>query len=344
VTGQPAGGPELLRTAVPGTDLALTSLGFGGSVIGNLGHAVDDATAHAAVEAAWAGGVRYFDTAPHYGLGLSERRLGAALRPLLRQHAAAGGQRADVVVSSKVGRLIEPRVPVAARDDDGFDVPGDLTRRLDYSRDGVLRSIEASLQRTGLDALDLVLVHDPDDHWEQASREAVPALVALREEGVVRAVGVGMNQSAMLARFLRETDVDVVMLAGRYTLLEQGAVDDVLPAALETGRSVIAAGAFNSGLLAQAQVPDVATYDYAPAPPHVLARARLLAGVCAEHGTTLPAAAVAFPLRHPAVVSVALGMRSPDQVEVNLALATAAVPDELWADLEQRGLVRPVAA
>ncbi|MEJ5867209.1 aldo/keto reductase [Pseudokineococcus sp. 5B2Z-1] len=343
--GQRPGRDAVLpRREVRGTGVSLTALGFGGSVIGNLSRAVDDETARGAVEAAWAGGVRYFDTAPHYGLGLSERRLGRALRPLIAQHLAAGGSRDDVVVSSKVGRLLEARVPPADRDDDGFDVPGDLRRRLDYSRDGVLRSVEESLRRTGLDRLDVVLVHDPDDHWEQASREAVPALVQLREEGVVGAVGAGMNQSAMLSRFLRETDVDVVMLAGRYTLLEQGALDDVLPAALETGRSVIAVGAFNSGLLARSDVPDDATYDYAQAPPSVLERARLLARVCAEHGTSLPAAALAFPLRHPAVVDVALGMRSPEEVRRNLALLAEEVPVDLWADLEQRGLLRPVRA
>ena len=316
---------------VRSTGVHLSTLGLGAAAIGNLYRAVDDATARAAVDAAWDAGIRCFDTAPHYGLGLSERRLGAALRER---------PRGEFVLSSKVGRLLVPRTPPTARDDEGFDVPGDLARERDYSRDGVLRSIEATLQRTGLDRLDVVHVHDPDEHWEQAAGEAVPALVELREAGVVGAVGVGMNRSAMLARFLRETDVDLVMLAGRYTLLEQGALDDVLPAAVELGRSVVAVGVFNSGLLAREQVPDDATWDYEQAPAHLIARARRLAAVCAEHGTTLPAAAIAFPLRHPAVVDVTLGMRTPQEVARNAALHAGGVPEQLWEDLAARGLLR----
>jgi D-threo-aldose 1-dehydrogenase len=321
---------------VGSTTVHLTELGFGGSVIGNLYRAVDDETAEGAVRAAWRGGVRYFDTAPHYGLGLSERRMGTALAevPDVEPDATA-------VVSTKVGRLLEPRVPPLARDDEGFDVPGGLIRRRDYSRDGVLRSLAASLDRLGLDHLDVAYVHDPDDHWEQAAHEAVPALVELREQGVLRAVGVGMNQSAMLARFLRETDIDLVMLAGRFTLLEQGALDDVLPAAVATGKSVVAVGVFNSGLLASDSVPENAHYDYAEAPAALVERARRLALVCADHGVTLPAAAMAFPLRHPAVVNVTVGMRTPEQVQRNLALHATPVPEELWDDLRQQGLLRP---
>jgi D-threo-aldose 1-dehydrogenase len=298
-----------------------------------LYRAVDETTARATIDASWEGGMRYFDTAPHYGLGLSERRLGEGLRDRPRD---------DVVVSTKIGRLLVTRTPPLTRDDELFDVPGDLTRRRDYSRDGVLRSLEATLQRTGLDRVDVLYVHDPDEHWREAAQEAVPALVELREAGVVGAIGVGMNQSEMLARFIRQTDVDVVMLAGRYTLLEQGAADDLLPTALEHGRSVVAAAVFNSGLLARAEVPDTATYDYQQAPPDMRGRARLLASVCREHGTTLPAAAIHFPLRHPAVASVVVGMRSPEEVRRNLAAHAQHVPDELWTDLEHRGLLRPV--
>jgi D-threo-aldose 1-dehydrogenase len=321
----------LPRREIRRTGEQLTTLGFGAAPIAGLYSAVDEATARATIDTAWEGGIRYFDTAPHYGLGLSERRLGNALRDRPRD---------DVVVSSKVGRLLVARIPPLARDDDMFDVPGDLTRRRDYSRDGVLRSLEATLQRTGLDHVDLLYVHDPDEHWQQAAEEAVPALVELREAGVIGAIGVGMNQSAMLTRFIRQTDVDVVMLAGRYTLLEQRAADDVLPAALEQGRSVVAAAVFNSGLLASAEVPDNATYDYRLASADVRARARLLAWVCREHGTTLPAAAIHFPLRHPAVASVVVGMRTPEEVDHNLAAHAQHVPDELWADLERRGLLR----
>jgi D-threo-aldose 1-dehydrogenase len=323
----------LPRREIRRTGVQLTTLGFGAAPIAGLYRLVDEATARATIDVAWEGGIRYFDTAPHYGLGLSERRLGEALRHRPRD---------DVVVSSKVGRLLVPRIPPLARDDDMFDVPGDLTRRRDYSRDGILRSLEATLLRTGLDRVDVLYIHDPDEYWQQAVEEAVPALVELREAGVIGAIGVGMNQSAMLARFTRQTDVDVVMLAGRYTLLEQGAADDLLPAAREQGRSVVAAAVFNSGLLARDEVPETATYDYEQASADQLERARLLALVCREHGTTLPAAAIHFPLRHPAVASVVVGMRSPEEVHHNLAAHAQHVPDELWADLEHRGLLRPI--
>jgi D-threo-aldose 1-dehydrogenase len=323
----------LPRREIRRTGVQLTTLGFGAAPIAGLYSLVDEATARATIDVAWEGGIRYFDTAPHYGLGLSERRLGEALRDRPRD---------DVVVSSKVGRLLVPRIPPLARDDDMFDVPGDLTRRRDYSRDGILRSLEATLLRTGLDRVDVLYIHDPDEYWQQAVEEAVPALVELREAGVIGAIGVGMNQSAMLARFTRQTDVDVVMLAGRYTLLEQGAADDLLPAAREQGRSVVAAAVFNSGLLARDEVPETATYDYEQASADQLERARLLAMVCREHGTTLPAAAIHFPLRHPAVASVVVGMRSPEEVHHNLAAHAQHVPDELWADLEDRGLLRPI--
>ena len=324
----------LPRREIRRTGVHPTTLGFGAAPIAGLYRAVDEATARTTINAAWQGGIRYFDTAPHYGLGLSERRLGEALRDRPKD---------DIVVSSKVGRLLVPRIPPAARDDELFDVPGDLTRRRDYSRDGVLRSLEATLQRTGLDRVDVLYIHDPDEHWREAAEEAVPALVELREAGVVGAIGVGMNQSAMLARFIQQTDVDVVMLAGRYTLLEQGAAAELLPTAIEHGRSVIAAAVFNSGLLAREEVQDTATYNYQKASHDVLERARLLASVCREHGTTLPAAATHFPLRHTAVVSVVVGMRSPEEVHRNLAAYAQHVPDELWADLEHRGLLRPVA-
>jgi D-threo-aldose 1-dehydrogenase len=315
------------------TDVHLTTLGFGAAPIAGLYRAVDDITARATINAAWEGGIRYFDTAPHYGLGLSERRLGEALRDRSRD---------DVVISSKVGRLLVPRTPPIARDDEPFDVPGDLTRRRDYSRDGVLRSLDATLRRTGLNHVDVLYIHDPDDYWREAVEDAVPALVELREAGVVGAIGVGMNQSAMPARFIRHTDVDVVMVAGRYTLLEQGAADDLLPTALEHGRSVVAAAVFNSGLLAHEQVPDTATYNYQQASPDVLERARLLASACRDYGTTLSAAALQFPLRHPAVASVVVGTRSPKEVHCNIAAHAEHVPEELWADLEHRGLLRPV--
>lgn len=321
-----------MRTrTIGGTGVELTELGFGAAVVGNLYRETSDEEATAAVDAAWDAGIRYFDTAPHYGLGLSERRLGRAL---------ASRPREDVVVSSKVGRLLVPNEDPQGQDTDGFAVPDDLRRERDYSRDGVLRSIEATLQRTGLDRLDVVYVHDPDEHWQQAADEAMPALADLRDQGVVRAVGAGMNQSAMLTRFLRETAADVVMLAGRYTLLEQDALDDVLPAAAELGKAVVAVGVFNSGILSRPRPPADATYDYAQAPAELLERAGRIADVCERHGTTLPAAAVAFPLAHPAVVDVTLGMRTADQVRRNAGLLADPPPAALWAELRDAGLLR----
>ncbi|MEU3891565.1 aldo/keto reductase [Streptomyces sp. NPDC029041] len=314
------------------TSVAVTGLGFGASVIGNLYRVTPAKDASAAVDAAWDAGIRYFDTAPHYGLGLSERRLGAALRTR---------PRGAYVVSSKVGRLLVPNERPRGVDDEGFVVRDDLRRQWDFSRDGVLRSLDDTLERTGLDRLDVVYLHDPDDHWRQAAEEAMPALADLRDQGVIGAVGAGMNQSAMLARFLRETAADVVMLAGRYTLLDQSALDDVLPAAMEHGKSVVAVGVFNSGLLSLDRPAEGMRYDYRDAPPDLVRRALAIAEVCERHGTTLPAAAIAFPFTHPGVVNVTLGMRTPEQVRRNAALHAGAVPAALWDDLRCQGLIRP---
>ncbi|MFD0273608.1 aldo/keto reductase [Kitasatospora sp. NPDC127111] len=322
---------------ITNTSVELTALGFGASVMGNLHRVTPPDDARAAIEAAWEAGIRYFDTAPHYGLGLSERRLGAALRDRPRD---------AYVVSSKVGRLLVPNERPNGFDDEGFVVPDDLRRQWDFSRDGVHRSIEATLERTGLDRLDVVYLHDPDDHWRQAAEEAMPALAELRDQGVIGAIGAGMNQSAMLARFLRETAADVVMLAGRYTLLDQSALDDVLPAARALGKSVVAVGVFNSGLLSRERPAEGMTYDYREAPATVVTRARAIAEVCAAHGTTLPAAAVAFPYGHPSIINVTLGMRTAEQVGRNVELHRQHVPEALWDDLRTRELIRsdvPVA-
>ncbi|MFF4568168.1 aldo/keto reductase [Streptomyces sp. NPDC001410] len=316
---------------IQNTSVTLTELGFGSSVIGNLYRVTpaDDATA--AVDVAWEAGLRYFDTAPHYGLGLSERRLGAALQ---------GRPRDEYVISSKVGRLLVPNEERRGVDTEGFVVRDDLRRQWDFSRDGVLRSIEDTLQRTGLDRLDIVYLHDPDDHWRQAAEEAMPTLAELRDQGVIGAIGAGMNQSAMLARFLRETAADVVMLAGRYTLLDQSALDDVLPAARDLGKSVVAVGVFNSGLLSRDRPAEGMKYDYQDAPPALVARARAIAEVCAAHGTSLPAAAIAFPHTHPSIINITLGMRNPEQVVRNVELHDQHVPDGLWDDLRAQGLIR----
>ena len=308
----------------------VSALGFGGAAIGNLFTEVRDEQAHEAVTAAWQRGIRYFDTAPHYGLGLSERRLGEALR----EHP-----RAEYTLSTKVGRRLEPSA--AGGDDlaDGFAVPATRRRVWDFSADGVLRSLEASLDRLGLDRVDLALLHDPDEHAEQALREAYPALERLRAEGVVGAIGVGMNQSALPARFLRETDIDVVLLAGRYTLLDQDGLGELLPEAAARGRGVIIGGVLNSGLLT-APRPG-ATYDYAPAPQPVLDRALRLLEITERHGVPLRAAALHFPFGHPAVASVLTGARSPEEVRDTVEQLRRPVPDALWDELRAEGLLGP---
>ncbi len=309
----------LPRRRLGSSQVYVTELSFGGAAIGNLFTPVRDDDARAAIDAAWDGGIRTFDTAPHYGLGLSERRLGAAL---------ASRPRDEYVVSTKVGRLLEAAAPPLDRDTEGFAVPGNLVRRLDYSADGVRRSLEASLERLGLDHVDIALIHDPDCHEEQAFREAYPALEKLRAEGIVAAIGVGMNQAQMLTRFVRETDVDVVLIAGRYTLLDKSAADDLLPAAVERGVSVIAGGVFNSGLLA-APAPG-ATYDYAAAPDSLLSQALALESACAEYGVPLRAAAARFPLAHPAVASVLIGTRDAAEVDDAIAMRSLDIPAALW--------------
>lgn len=313
------------------TGEGLTEIGFGAAQLGNLFRETDDATSQAAVDTAWDAGIRYFDTAPHYGLGLSERRLGHALR---------ARPRTEYVLSTKVGRLLEPDPSGPGRqDDEGFVVPATLRRRWDFSRDGILRSLEGSLERLGLDRVDVVYLHDPDEHWDAASTTGVDTLVELRDQGVVGAIGAGMNQAAMLTEFVRRTDVDVVMVAGRLTLVDQTALQELLPLALERGVSVVAAAAYNSGLLSSAVVPDDAVFDYGPAPASVVQRARAIARVCDRHGVTLPDAAVQYALRHPAVASVVLGCRTPDHVRSTVSRSATEIPEEMWRELDDEGLV-----
>ncbi|CAM5514326.1 aldo/keto reductase [Streptomyces fumanus] len=307
------------------------SLGLGAATIGNLYRAISDETARATVDAAWEVGIRHFDTAPHYGLGLSERRLGAAL---------AERPRDAFVLSTKVGRWLEPSDQGGSDlAIGGYDVPADFRRVWDFSADGVKRSLEASLERLGTDRIDTVYIHDPDDHWVEAVEGAYPALAALRDQGVVGTIGVGMNQWEMPAAFVRETDIDQVMLAGRYTLLEQPALDELLPLCVERGVSVVAAAVFNTGLMSRPEVGDDARYDFAQAPKEQVARARALAAVCARHDVVLPQAAIQFPLAHPAVTSVVVGARTAEQITDAAEWMAAPIPPALWDDLRSVGLL-----
>lgn len=324
-------GRGTLGTATLGNSgVEVSALSFGAAGIGNLFTAVSDEQAYETVDAAWSGGIRYFDTAPHYGIGLSERRLGTALRDR---------PRAEYTLSTKVGRLLEPTGADAGGDDlaDGFAVPATHRRVWDFSAEGVRRGIEASLERLGLDRLDIVYLHDPDDHAEQAFHEGYPALERLRSEGVVGAIGAGMNQAEMLTRFVRDTDVDVVLCAGRYTLLDHDALTELLPAAQERGTSVVIGGAFNSGLLADPRPG--ATYNYATAPAELLDRALRLKEIAERHGTTLRAAALAFPAAHPAVASVLAGARSAHEVRDCVEQFTTQVPEDFWRELREAKLL-----
>ncbi|MET9728849.1 aldo/keto reductase [Streptomyces zaomyceticus] len=313
----------LARVPLGRTTAWTTRLAFGAAGIGNLYRPVTDEDAHHTLAAAWDRGIRSFDTAPHYGLGLSERRLGAFLRDRPRD---------TYTVSTKVGRLLVPD-PGATGDDlaHGFAVPAVYRRAWDFGADGIRRGLEASLERLGLDRVDIVYLHDPDDHADQALREAYPALDRLRAEGVVRAIGVGMNQTAIPTRFVTETDIDVVLLAGRYTLLDRSGLAELLPAARRRGVSIVAGGVFNSGLLADPRPG--ATYDYAAAPPATLARALRLREICERHGVPLRAAAARFPLRHPAVAGVLLGLRSAAEATDAADMLAHEIPEALWDEL-----------
>ena len=316
--------------ALGATGLSLSEIGFGAATIGNLNRASSDEEAQAGVQHAWQRGIRYFDTAPHYGLGLSERRLGRALA----QH-----QRDEFVISTKVGRLLVPKPVPTEFDDDGFAVPGDLQRVWDFTPDGVRRSLDSSLTRLGLDHVDIVYAHDTDQFRPGAGLEALEALAELRSQGVIRAIGVGTNAPDKVPGLFTSGLADVAMVAGRYTLLEQGGLATALEPGLSNGVAVVVGGVFNSGVLSSPWPATDARYDYAQAPGELIERARVLAGICQQHGTTLPAAAIAFPLLHPAVVGLALGMRNIEQVDANLDRYEQGVPDELWEELRDRGLI-----
>ena len=325
-----------------GRAIDFTELGFGTAPLGNLYRAISEDEAAAVLDRAWAAGIRYYDTAPLYGLGLSERRLGRMLHDKPRD---------DYVLSSKVGRLMQ-LCPPEQRVGHGkwFEVPN---RRevYDYSRDGILRSIEFSLERLGVDRIDILYVHDIDvfNHGSWAAVEAqmdvlfgqggYQALVELRDQGVIRAIGGGVNEWQVCEALAKRGDFDLFLLAGRYTLLEQEALESFLPLAEARGIGIVIGGPYNSGILATGPRPG-AFYNYDPAPEAILDRVRRIEAVCTRHGVRLVDAAFRFPLHHPAVVSVIPGGQGMAEMESNLAAAAAEIPPALWADLKEEGLMR----
>jgi D-threo-aldose 1-dehydrogenase len=318
----------------------VTIMGFGGAPLGNMYQAFSDAQARATVEACYDAGIRYFDTAPLYGFGLSEHRLGEALR---------GRTRAGLVLSTKVGRLLKADDP-AILDHGQFKESLPFAQVYDYSYDGVMRSLEDSLQRLGTWRIDILLVHDLDV-WTHGSEEArrarveefmaggYRAMVRLREEGTVRAIGAGVNETAACQDLAERGDFDCFLLAGRYTLLEQAPLDQFLPLCERRRIALIIGGAYNTGILATGAVAG-AYFQYAPAPPEIMERVRRIEAVCAHHGVQLPTAALQFPLGHPAVATVIPGTRSPAEVAQNVDIFAPEIPAEFWAELKHEGLLR----
>lgn len=320
--------------------LTLTELGFGTAPIGNLYRAVSDADARAILDMAWDGGIRYFDTAPLYGLGLSETRLNAFLR---------GKMRDELVLSTKVGRLMQA-CPPGERIGVGkwFDVPS-RREAYDYSYDGVLRSIEFSLERLGVDRIDILYGHDIDifTHGSQDAMErhlrtflegGHKALVELREQKVISAFGLGINEWQPAEWLVDHGDPDIILLAGRYTLLEQEALTSFLPKCVERGVGIVVGGPYNSGILATGP-REGAFYNYEPAPQNVLDRVAHIQAVCTRYDVRLVDAALQFPLCHPAVLSVIPGGQAVAEMQSNLQAASATVPPELWAELKAEGLL-----
>lgn len=309
----------------------IPTLGYGAANLGNLYRALRDDEAMALLEAAWESGVRYFDTAPHYGLGLSERRLGEFL---------ATKPRDEYVVSTKVGRLIRPRAnPDGALDtENDFAVPADFGRVWDLTADGIRRSLDESLERMGLNRVDVLFLHDPEKYdLDAADRDAYPAMIALRDAGLVDAVGVGSMSIAALTRASARPGLDVLMVAGRLTLAEQPALSQVVPNAVDNGISLITAGVFNSGLLATS-TPGT-RYEYGSVPDDLLARVGRIASACRACGVELPTAALQYTLRLPNVASVVVGGSRPEQVAQNARRMAEAVPERLWELLAQDGLI-----
>ena len=328
--------PQWEKRRVGRTSLEVTSLGLGTATMGGSRIPITDAQGRDLVRAAWESGVRYVDTAPFYGLGAAERRVGDALRSETRD---------DWVLSTKVGRLLRPGAPAV---DDGRLAPMPFHVAYDYSYDGIMRSVEDSFQRLGLPRIDILYVHDIGEyqHGPEANAHHLgvlrdsgyKALDQLRGSGTVRAIGIGVNEKEVLIEALKFGDWDAFLLAGRYTLLEQGPLDDLLPMCSARGTSIVVGGPLNSGILAGRD-----TWNYAVAPPEIVQRVNRIRAVCDAHHVPLAAAALQFPLAHPAVCAIILGPRSAEEFAANLPLLTMQIPAELWADLRQAGLLHPAA-
>ncbi len=329
---------ELVPLAQSG--LQVTRLGFGAATIGGLFDVVTDEGAVAAVDRAYDLGIRYFDVAPLYGYGQAERRVGAALEARPRD---------SFVLSTKVGRRLVPRDRITTEMDVDLQAVGGkedfyypegtppVRPVFDYSFDGTMRSVEESLGRLGMDRADILLIHDPDNHVDAAMRGAYPALRRLRDEGVVRAIGVGMNQATLLARFAERCDLDLVLVAGRYTLLEHDALDELLPICARRGTAVAVAGVFNSGILANPRPGS--RFNYVPADGALVERAERLASIAASHGVSLKAVALQFAIAHPAVSCMVAGVRTVAQLEDYPALFAERIPADLWAELKTERLL-----
>jgi aryl-alcohol dehydrogenase-like predicted oxidoreductase len=307
------------------TEVRVTRLGLGTAPLGGWPRAVPAGVGEATVRRAWDAGLRYFDTAPYYGSGRSEEYIGAAL---------AGVSRSAFSISTKVGRVLEPGRPAESIYEDGLP----FTPVFDFSAAGIERSMASSRKRLAMDRIDIALIHDPDDHHQAAIESAFPALAARRERGEIGAIGVGMLPCEPLARFAEEADFDCLMMIGKYTLLNQSALDELLPIALNRGISIIAGGVFNSGLLAN-PAPGAA-YDYRPAANHVVKRALLVSQACDDFGVPVRAAALQFAFGHPAVACVVVGARTPDEVDDAVAMIQHPIPAGLWETLKGRHLLR----
>ncbi|MET3909299.1 D-threo-aldose 1-dehydrogenase [Bradyrhizobium sp. S3.3.6] len=306
--------------------LDVTAIGLGSAPLGGLFSAVSDADAEATLAAGWSAGIRFYDTAPLYGFGLAERRLGAFLRQQ---------QRDSFAISTKVGRLLRPD-PSSTEDDHYKGAPA-LRPQFDFSYDGVMRSVEESLDRLGLDRVDVLLVHDPDDHYDAAVNGAFRALMRLRDDGTIKAIGSGMNQSEMLTRFAEAVPVDCFLLAGRYTLLDQGALDALFPVCRQRGIGILLGGIYNSGILANPHTG--AKFNYQDADVALVARALALDELCRKHGTELKAAALQFCMAHPAVTVAVMGARNAAEVADNIAMSERTVPPAFWQELRAKNLV-----